>query len=590
MIAGFLQFVCTFLLAIGLMFILIDLRTKFDQSFRFFGFSLILLCLMTSIDLWIYPAGKPGIERLYWERIYQGIASMFIVFSIWYLLVLCRSPWVRHAKLILFVGSLMTIANFTDGMMKVSDGKFSTGPLYIILFLPYVLLYIIASHVILIQRMRAVTGSEKKILKMHLFAFGVLFLFGFMDILYQMNVLVRPFMSYTIVGVLAYGLVASLIFSERFVMLLMEKEDALKNLKTAYTDLEQVSGLKQLGESAAIINHEIKNFTFMIGGNAQILAEFENLSEKGKKTVGHILNSVERISNFSHDILEMAKMRIVKEKLPFSLIKMIQKTIEDHFSREMASFKISSLAQNDLIYADWQKLEHAFVNIFKNAKEASENGNFRMEIRVESLPDIVVVSFEDFGPGCNEEQMEGLFKAFYTSKKGKGGTGLGMSITRTIVEGHGGRISAYSKNLAHDGRTGLVINMTFPLCTENSAPFSSEGVHVVLVKEGLNDPQAVQGMFRSLKKDPIILENLNKKPDLDLSKQGVLVVASALIPSIRIRECFPKARVCLLGENGGRIYALPEQNGAFPESLSEELIVKLLSAPFRPEGNRLQSV
>ena len=89
------------------------------------------------------------------------------------------------------------------------------------------------------------------------------------------------------------------------VVLLKERDATFLKLETAYRDLEQVNALKQLGESTAIINHEIKNYMFMISGNAQLLDELENLSPKGREIVKTIVSSVERLTVFSDDILKL---------------------------------------------------------------------------------------------------------------------------------------------------------------------------------------------------------------------------------------------------------------------------------------------
>src|SRR3569832_2009295 len=93
-----LQFVCALLFAIGLLFILIDIRTRFDRSFRFFGASLILLCGMTAIDLWIMP-NTPSLDRqIFWQRIYHALACFFIPFSLWYIALLTHSPVLKAMR------------------------------------------------------------------------------------------------------------------------------------------------------------------------------------------------------------------------------------------------------------------------------------------------------------------------------------------------------------------------------------------------------------------------------------------------------------------------------------------------------------
>ena len=79
------------------------------------------------------------------------------------------------------------------------------------------------------------------------------------------------------------------------------------------------------------------------------------------------------------------------------------------------------------------------MNLLLNAIDAS-NRDGRVEIEVHQDESRVVVDVEDSGPGLSEEQREHMFEAFYTTKAG--GTGLGLAVTKTLLEKMGASISS----------------------------------------------------------------------------------------------------------------------------------------------------
>jgi signal transduction histidine kinase len=96
------------------------------------------------------------------------------------------------------------------------------------------------------------------------------------------------------------------------------------------------------------------------------------------------------------------------------------------------------------------QLQQVMLNLVMNAVEAmNTTGNGSRELLIstrKTQPDVVVVAVRDSGPGLATATIERLFDAFYTTKPG--GLGLGLSICRSIIETHGGRLSA-KDNVPH---------------------------------------------------------------------------------------------------------------------------------------------
>ena len=97
------------------------------------------------------------------------------------------------------------------------------------------------------------------------------------------------------------------------------------------------------------------------------------------------------------------------------------------------------------VRADRVQLQQVLLNLITNAIDSMASVTDRphmLSVRSENLEDYILISVQDSGTGINPEHTERLFDAFFTTKSN--GIGLGLSICRSIVESHGGRMSVFS--------------------------------------------------------------------------------------------------------------------------------------------------
>jgi len=114
------------------------------------------------------------------------------------------------------------------------------------------------------------------------------------------------------------------------------------------------------------------------------------------------------------------------------------------------------------VFVNPVQIQQVFANLIRNACDAFEEAavdDARLGIRVEVRDGTCQVSFEDNGPGLNPETAEKVFESFFTTKQT--GMGLGLPISRTIVQAFGGRIWV---DLNPD--RGVTFHITLPLSTE----------------------------------------------------------------------------------------------------------------------------
>jgi signal transduction histidine kinase len=111
------------------------------------------------------------------------------------------------------------------------------------------------------------------------------------------------------------------------------------------------------------------------------------------------------------------------------------------------------------ITADRVQLQQVFMNLILNAIEAMKDSGGELTVKSELQNSQFQFSVSDTGVGLPTEKIDQIFSAFFTTKPQ--GSGMGLSISRSIVESHGGRLWA----TANDGR-GATFHFTLPIATE----------------------------------------------------------------------------------------------------------------------------
>jgi two-component system, NtrC family, sensor kinase len=220
-------------------------------------------------------------------------------------------------------------------------------------------------------------------------------------------------------------------------------ESMVSAIGRARDEVVQAERLAAVGRMAAHVTHEIRNPISAMGLNVELLEE--ELSEKpstGEATqlVRAIHGEVERLSALSEQYLGLARRR-TPDLAPGDLRDVVEEVVQ--FIRpelDRAQVKVTIEADPDVPETrfDEGQLRQALLNLVRNAREAMPGGG---EITLglhRTDAGGVDLSVDDTGEGISEEARRSLFDPFFTTKKQ--GTGLGLAVTREIVEAHGGRI------------------------------------------------------------------------------------------------------------------------------------------------------
>lgn len=198
-----------------------------------------------------------------------------------------------------------------------------------------------------------------------------------------------------------------------------------------------------------VLAHDLRSPLSNILGGAQIIESGEKLSDDGKKLLGFILQSSEKMRAMIDKILDVDAIETGKHNLklePLSLNEIIATVLKDNTSRA-ASKKIkltSRLEDNMKVNADKIYLIQVMDNLISNAIKYSTVDS-KVEIAAVYDNDMIQISVSDEGPGLTEEDKEKLFEKYQhlSAKPTQGETsiGLGLSIVKIFTERMGGEIS-----------------------------------------------------------------------------------------------------------------------------------------------------
>jgi PAS domain S-box-containing protein len=214
--------------------------------------------------------------------------------------------------------------------------------------------------------------------------------------------------------------------------------------------LEHSTRLAELGEMAAAISHELnqpltgirnyaRNAFYMIekraGGDEEVKGNLRLISEQVDRAA-KIINQMRELTRRSDTTFTLLELNsVIKESVEFLLpqMRLSEVTVNLSLAEDLPS-----------IWGDRIRLEQVFLNLLSNARQAMEGAAVR-RLTITSRRDGggaagVAVEVADTGKGFTEEQGRRLFQPFFTTRKG--GHGLGLSISRAIIQDHKGTIEA----------------------------------------------------------------------------------------------------------------------------------------------------
>jgi PAS domain S-box-containing protein len=211
----------------------------------------------------------------------------------------------------------------------------------------------------------------------------------------------------------------------------------------------QAEKLASLGQLAASVVHEINNPMTAVSTYADALLKRAMLSPRADpadvEKFRRIVDNAERVLRFTRDLVSYARPALEKPE-EVELNALIERAAGfcDHVLHKHDVTLETRLGALPRFLAVRQNLVQVFVNLITNACHATQPGGL---VRVTSHreQDLAVVVVSDTGAGIEPEVLDRVFEPFFTTKPDGKGTGLGLSIVQSIIESHGGTVTAASE-------------------------------------------------------------------------------------------------------------------------------------------------
>lgn len=251
-----------------------------------------------------------------------------------------------------------------------------------------------------------------------------------------------------------------------------KRKDEIGDLYKHFNDMEKrlTQAHKEQIDMIAAMAHDLKTPLTTINGFVELLAMQENLSEKEKQEYYELIlkkskHMTELINNFS---------TFTRAELELNAIDMKQVEALKLFDNIAAEYEIelsvldyqlewkNSFSPKHILMINEHMIRRVFGNLFSNAVKYSERKDLKVYMSANIQAQYACFQIEDNGSGVPEEDLSFLFLKFFTVDKARqsknGGTGLGLASCKSIIEHHGGEISAFKSDYG-----GLGIRFTLPL-------------------------------------------------------------------------------------------------------------------------------
>jgi signal transduction histidine kinase/FixJ family two-component response regulator len=238
---------------------------------------------------------------------------------------------------------------------------------------------------------------------------------------------------------------------------------------------QTAEAVRERDELMSVLSHDLRNLLNTIGVNAARLRQ--NVVATEQETVELLDRAARKMRQLIDDILDVSRIEgrgLAVELHPREAASLVSDAIDMASSTARAKgIELESHVPADLrVLCDPTRIFQVLVNLLDNAVKFTPEGG-RVAVAVEPEGGDVRFSVSDSGPGIGEEEKEHIFDRFWHGKRqGRAGAGLGLTIAKGIVEGHGGRLTVESE-LGRGSTFRFTLPMPLPERSERGAPESA---------------------------------------------------------------------------------------------------------------------
>ena len=222
----------------------------------------------------------------------------------------------------------------------------------------------------------------------------------------------------------------------------------------------------------SIISHELRGPLIGVRGYCSFIKNgYSKLSQeqimKGFDKIDQSIKRLDNLINQISDIEEVQRGSFQIESEPINFASFIN-DITFPFKSLLGDQFVTDLYNDTgaIIYGDRSKLCQVIENLFRNAIKHTSSKNRKITITTKVFPDEVFISIADNGAGITKENLKRIFILFnsFETQYGKKGSGIGLYLSREIVEAHQGKLTAFSKGISH----GSIFTLTLPKIDSSS--------------------------------------------------------------------------------------------------------------------------
>jgi two-component system sensor kinase FixL len=260
-------------------------------------------------------------------------------------------------------------------------------------------------------------------------------------------------------------------FFTGFIRDLTEREESEARLQEVQGELARLARLNELGEMASTLAHELNQPLAAIANYAQGCVRFlKDLDHPAAERIREALEETAKQSLRAGGIIRHLREFVTRgetEKSPENVRTLVEEAgaLALVGSRQLGVRSVFDFAPNtEDVMVDRVQIQQVLINLMRNAMEAMRESDKR-ELLVRTARDgdgHVAIEVADTGPGISDEVAARLFQPFVTTKAN--GMGIGLSISRRIIEGHGGEIVAN-----RNGNGGATFRLTLPVAEKDGA-------------------------------------------------------------------------------------------------------------------------
>lgn len=217
------------------------------------------------------------------------------------------------------------------------------------------------------------------------------------------------------------------------------------SLQATQQELIQRERLSAIGQTVGSIVHDLRNPLTIIRLGVEFMRDDPAVASGYQQELRDLSEACNRMETMVQELLEFSRGEAPLETGPVPVGQIVQEALE--ILRQPGVDHVQVEVRGDMslkVLADHGRISRALVNLIRNAVEAME-GKGKVELRAQAAGAVVRLEVADNGPGIPFGIRERIFEPFVTAGK-KGGTGLGLTIVKKVVEDHKGRIFFETEN------------------------------------------------------------------------------------------------------------------------------------------------